>query len=189
MRKKIFLFLLIMSIILSFTTCLAAQPQKVAILPVITPGYIKLDQAYERQITQALERKFHTSLASLVPVFELLPADTIQTDYTAIQTDNGKPVLDKALLQAMAAATQADIVIAAEVTSFRALTHRTWDNEEVQETDVALHIASYQKSSDSFLTVRDRQTYRGTFLLSGRPDYILDDLLYRLLNKLPNYRQ
>lgn len=189
MRKKIFLFLLSMSFFLSFTTCLAAQPQKVAILPVITPGYIRLDPAYERQITQAMERKFHTSLASLVPVFELLPADTIQADYAAIQTHNGKPVLDKTLLQGMAAASQADIVIAAEVTSFRAVTHRTWDNEEFQETDIALRIASYQKSSDSFLTVRDRQTYQGITLLSGRPDYILDDLLYRLLNKLPDYRQ
>lgn len=189
MRKRIFLLLLSMSFLLSFSTCLAAQPQKVAILPVMTPGYITLNPAYERQITQAMEKKFHTSLASLVPVFELLPSDIIQADYTALQAHNSKPILNKALLQSMAATSQADIVMAAEVTSFRAVTYHTWDEEEFLETDIALRIVSYQKSSDTFLTVRDRQTYQGTSLPMSWPDRILDDLLYRLLNKLPNYRQ
>lgn len=189
--QRLFLILSLTLVLLSgsFATCLAAAPQKVAILPVLTPSYIALSPEIENIITGSLHKKFHTSLSSIVPVFEILPATTVKETLTTLQTEKKKLSVNRNVLAAIAEKTSADIVIAAEVTSYRDFSYTRWDGEEIQETAVAIRLASYQQASQKYIEFRDRKSYHGAAMPTAAPDYVTDDMLYYLLKKLPNYRE
>ncbi|CUH96355.1 hypothetical protein P22_2445 [Propionispora sp. 2/2-37] len=173
----------------SFTTCSAATPQKVAILPVLTSAHVALSPEIESIIANGLHKKFHTSLSSIVPVFEILPAATVKEAMTVLQPEKNKLSVNRNMLAAIAEKTSADIVIAAEVTSYRDFSYTRWDGEQIQETNVAIRLASYQRASQNYIEVRDRKSYHGAAMPTAFPDYITDDMMYYLLKKLPNYRE
>ena len=188
MDKKVSLVLTILFYIL-FTTiqiCSAAAPQRVAILPVsFAHGYRDTD--VENVISKALANKFHTPLAKIVLIFEIIPSVEIETAITDNVTTKKIKKLDKALINLIAEKTNADIVIGAEVTQLWSVLLRTWDGEVIQKTDLGIKILCYHKSSGEFLEQKDYASYSGGESLWGQPDYMADQMMYNLLNKIPDY--
>jgi len=179
------LIVLIYILFTSMQICSAAVPQRVAILPVsFTHSYRDAD--VEQVIAKALSNKFHTPLAKIVPIFEIISSKEIDSAMSGATTGKNFK-LDKTLFKAIAEKTNADIVIGAEVTQLWSVRLRTWDGEVIQQTDLSIKILCYHKASEKFTEQKDYDSYNGYESLWGQPDYMADQIMYKLLNKIPDY--
>jgi len=190
MAKKISfaLTVLIFIVIISVQTCSAADIQRVAILPVsFSHSYV--DKDVESVIVKALNGKFHTPLANIVTIFEIIPGTEIQSATEAeVGTKKIKEFkLDRPLLKNIAMKTNADIVIGAEVTEFWTFQTITWRGDTIRETNLGIKIMIYHRQTEKYTVQKDADYYLGDEGLWGQPDYMADQMMFKLLAKIPDY--
>jgi len=184
-RTSLTVSILFYILFISLQICSAATPQRVAILPV-SFTHSHRDVEVEAVVAKALANKFHTPLAKIVPIFEIIPANEI--DAAMLDKATGKNFkLNNTLIQAISEKTNADIVIGVEVTQLWSILLRTWDGEVIQKTDLSIKILCYHKASGKFTEQKDYDSYSGHESLWGQPDYMADQMMYKLLNKIPDY--
>ncbi len=186
MRKKVSLLLIFLICLLFATTQtgLASAAQRVAILPV-TFMHSQRDADVESVIKSNLLKKFHTPLAEIVPIFEIIPDNEVRDAVSGITTGK-KYKLDKTLLTAIAEKTNADIVIGADA-YVRCMFFITWDDDVYQNTDLSIKILCYHKASGTVTEQKGYDSYNGYESLWGQPDYMAEQLMFKLLNKIPDY--
>lgn len=184
-RASVTLTVLVYILFISMQVCSAAAIQRVAILPV-SFTHSDRDTEVENVIIRALNNKFHTPLAKVVPIFEIIPASEINAAMLG-ETSGKNFKLNKTLIQAMSEKTNADIVIGVEVTQLWSMLLRTWDGELIRRTDLSIKILCYHKASTKFTEQKDYASYNGYESLWGQPDYMADQMMYYLLDKIPDY--
>jgi hypothetical protein len=188
-RKQLFcvvLFICLFSI--GFRTCSAYHAQKVAVLPVFSSRDISINKDVERIIAKALVNKFHMPLSKVVTFFEIIPEAEVIAALPVPLKDKKKSKLENNLLAEVADKLNADIVIAAEITSYRSDSRMNWEGDRLQETDLAIRIINYHRPSGKFTERQDHQFYFGDDIQWGQPEYITSHMMYNLLNKIPDYR-
>ncbi|MBP1765297.1 MAG: hypothetical protein H6Q65_2355 [Firmicutes bacterium] len=190
MAKKtvVVLVFLLCLIFTGLQSCSAADLQRVAILPVsFSHSYV--DQDVEAVISKALANKFHTPLANIVPVFQIIPKEEVQkgliTEVGAKKIQAFK--LDKNLLKNIAVKTNADIVIGVEVTQFWTMQTITFYGDILRETNLAMKVLIYHKPTEMVTEKKDYDNYAGDEILWGQPEYMADQMIFKLLNKIPDY--
>ncbi len=167
-------------------TCGAAQPQRVAILPVYFHS-IQSDPAVGRVIAGTLAERFRTPLASIVPVYDLVPPAEIAPLLPAAPA--GKKIrLDGALLAAIGEKLGADIVVAAEVTQYYTYTYYSGEGDPMRRINFEIRLLSYHKPTGVFFDRRDHEYYNGDDTPVVQPDYLARRLTSDLLAKVPDYR-
>ncbi len=187
-RASLFIIILFYIFIAGLPICSAADPQRVAILPVsFSHSYI--DKDVEAVIVKALNDKFHTPLSKIVTIFEIIPGKEIQS---ATEVEVGaKKIrefkLDRLLLKNIAMKTNADIVIGAEVTQFWTVQTMTWRGDLLRETSLGIKIMVYHRATDKYIVQKDYDFYDDYESSWGQPDYMADQMMFKLLNKIPNY--
>jgi|GEM_PF-3561996 len=182
----VILFICLFSI--GFRTCSAYHAQKVAVLPVFHSGNISINKDVEKIIAEALVNKFHMPLSKVVTFFEIIPEAEVLAALPAQFEDQRKSKFENNLLVEVADKLNADIVIAAEITSYRSDLRMNWEGDRIQETDLAIRIINYHRPSGTFTDRQDHQFYLGDDIQWGQPEYIADHMIYNLLNKIPDYR-
>jgi len=189
LRKHLFFIVLFISLFLiSFPTCSAYDAQKVAVLPVFYSKNISINKDVERIIAEALVNKFHMPLSKVVTFFEMIPEAEVFVALPVQLKDKKKSKLEKNLLVGVADKLNADIVIAAEITRYRSDSRMNWEGDRIQETDLAIRIINYHRPTGTFTEQQDHQYYLGDDIKWGEPEYIADQMIYNLLNKIPDYR-
>lgn len=170
-----------------FVPCFAAQPQRVAILPVYFHS-IQSDESVGRVIEQTLAARFRTPLASIVPVYDVIALGEVAPVLpTAPPGGKQKVKLDRSILATIAEKLNADIVIAAEVTQYYTETIIT-DEDIYRRIYFQIRLRSYHKPSDMFYEGEDHRYYFGSDSPVVQPDYLAKYLTEALLAKVPDYR-
>lgn len=167
--------------------CSAAQPQKVAILPVYFHS-IQSDAAVGRVIEQALADKFRTPLAAIVPVYETIPRGAIAPVLPVPSAPGKKVKLDGAVLAAVAEKLNADIVIAAEVTQYYTYTYYSGEADPMRWINFEIRLLSFHKPAGVYFDRRDHEYYSGDDTPVVQPEYLARQLMAALLAKVPAYR-
>ncbi len=191
MLKKLALSLIgfICLFILSVSICFASQVPRVAILPVLFRANANYHKDVEKLIADALVNKFQPPLSKVIPFYDIIPDTEVAAAIYTYPGDKQKSKLEKNMLADAAVKLNADIVIAAEVTSLRSTVITTWNLDRYRETDVGIHVMSYYRPSGDFTERQDRKHYTGDDIEWGRPEYIARQMIADLLNKIPNYRE
>lgn len=182
----IVLFICLFSI--GFRTCSAYHTQKVAVLPVFSNKDISVNKDVESIIANALVNKFHMPLSKIVPFFAIIPEAEVIAALPVQLTEKNKSKLDNKLLAEVADKLNADIVIAAEITSYRSDSRTNLEGDRLQETDLAIRVIHYHRPSGKFTERQDHQFYFGDDIQWGQLEYIADHMMYDLLNRIPDYR-
>lgn len=180
------LFLCLFSV--GFRTCLAYDTQRVAILPVFSSKNISTDKEVEEIIAKALVSKFRMPLSKVIRFFEIIPEAEVIAALPAQLKDKQKSKLEKNLLAEVGDKLNADIVIAAEIKAYRSEVRMNFDGDRIKQTDLAIRIINYHRPSGKFTEEQDHEYYLGEDMLWGQPEYITDRMIYKLLDKIPNYR-
>jgi len=187
-KQVCYVALLICLFVTGFSTCFAHDVQKVAILPVFYSHNISMNKDVESIIKTALVNKFHMPLSKIVPFYEIIPEAEVIASLPVQLKYKKNSKLDNNLLAEVGNEMNADIVIAVEVTSFQDDSRINWDGDRIQETDLAMRIINYHRPSRTYTERKDHQYYLGDDIQWGRPEYIADQMIDNLLNKIPNYR-
>ena len=188
-RKELFcLVLLICLFFMDFRTCSAYQVQKVAVLPVFFSNNISINEDVEEIIEKALVNKFHMPLSKVVPFFELVHEAEVMTALPVQLRDKRKSKLENHLFTEVADKLNADIVIAAEIRAYRSISRINREGDRLQETHLAIRVINYHRPSGEITEVKDHEFYFGDDIQWGRPEYIADQMIYKLLKKIPDYR-
>lgn len=174
-------------LMVTLAPCYAAQPQRVAILPVVFRAGPS-DAAVGLVIEQTLAAKFHTPLPGLVPVYSVIDPGEMAPVLAAIWPDSSQPRLDQAALTNIAEQLRADIVVAAEVNDFYTHTYMWKEGDWYRQTVLAIRLVSYHAPSGQYFAKSGRENYSGDDILWGQPDYIARQLMDGLLAKLPKYQ-
>jgi len=188
-RKSLFciaLFICLFSI--SVQTCSAYQVQRVAVLPVFSGENSSINKDVEGIITKALVNKFYMPLSKVVTFFEMIPEADVIGALPIQAKDKKKSKLENTFLALVADKLNADIVIAAEITSCRSESTTNWDGDCLLNTDIGIRIISYHRLSRVFTEQKDHQSYIGDEVQWGQPEYIADHMTDELLKKIPDYR-
>lgn len=188
-RKSLFSIVLCSYLLLtSFGTCSAYHTLKVAVLPVFSNENIAVNKDVERIIANALVNKFHMPLSKIVAFFTIIPESEVIAALPVQLKGKKKSKLDRNLLAEVADKLNADIVIAAEIKSYRSDSIMNWDGDLLITTDLAIRVIHFHRPSGKFMARQDHEFYSGDDIQSGQPDYIADHMIYELLNKIPDYR-
>ncbi|MBC8015077.1 MAG: hypothetical protein H7X79_04965 [Sporomusaceae bacterium] len=188
-RKQLFYIVLFICLFsFGFRTCLAYDVQKVAALPVLSINNISVDKDVEEIIAKALANKFHMPLSKVVPFFEIIPEEEVIAALPVQLKGKKKSKLENSMLAAVADKLNADIVIAAEIKAYRSILRVNRDGDRLQETHLAMRVINYHRPSGTFTEKNDHEFYVGDDIGWGRPEYIADQMIYKLLNKIPDYR-
>jgi hypothetical protein len=167
---------------------LAYNTQKVAVFPVLAGKGIAINKDVEKIIAKALVNKFHMPLSKVVTFFEIIPEADVIAALPVQLKDKRQSKLENNLLAAVADTLNADIVIAAEITAYRSDSRTNWEGDRIRETDLAIRIINYHRPSGEFTERQDHQFYFGDDIQWGQPEYIASHMMYKLLNKIPDYR-
>ncbi|BBB89947.1 MAG TPA: hypothetical protein PKA28_07755 [Methylomusa anaerophila] len=164
----------------------AHQAQRVAILPVFFGSGAAYDKDVEAVIEKNLTGKYHLPLAKVITIYDIIPKQEVR-DALPAQLTGKKPKLEKQVIQDLAAKLNADIVIAAEVTSFSTATISPWiwDGDTIRRTELGIRLISYQRPTDTYQEFKDRDMYSGDDNLWGQPEYMADQMIWKLINKVP----
>ena len=188
-RKQLFgVVLLICLFSIGLRTCSAYDVQKVAVLPVLYSKNVSINKDVEAIIAKALVNKFHMPLSKVVTFFEIIPEEEVFAALPVQFKDKKQSKLEYNLLAEVADKLNADIVIAAEVTSYYSVSRTNWKGDQIQETDLAMRIINYHRPSAKFTERQDHKSYLGDAIQWGEPEYIADHMIYNLLTKIPDYR-
>lgn len=166
--------------------CSAAQPQRVAILPVYFHS-IQSDAAVGRVIASTLAERFHTPLASIVPVYDLIPSQDIAPVLPPIPADGKKVKLDGAVLAAIGDKLSADIVVVAEVTQYYTYTYFV-DGDPMRRIHFEIRLLSFHKPTGVLFDKKDHEYYNGDDYEVVQPVYLARKMTTDLLAKVPDYR-
>ena len=189
-RKILICMVLYMGLFsVGFRTCSAYQEQKVAIFPVFFNKNVPVNKEVETIVAKALVNKFQMPLPTVVKFYEIIPEGDVVPALPAQLKDKIKrSKLTNNLLAEVADKLNADIVLAAEITSFRSEVRINREGDRLQETHLAIRVINYHRPTGIFTEKRDHEFYFGDDILWGQPEYIADHMIYKLLNKIPNYR-
>jgi hypothetical protein len=185
MRKSsLFLFFFFLVNLLSASTCFAAEPLRIAILPVINQTHTR-DESVEKIVSGALHAKFHRPLSNIVTVYQMIPDDEVNA---ALLSDIGKlPASLKfkpEILPGIAEKLQADIVIGAVITDLRERTFGSWVGDYLQETHLAIRLVVYTANTQKHLDKRDSENYFGEQMLHSEAAYFAQVIMDRLLSEV-----
>ncbi len=167
--------------------CLAAHPQRVAILPVYFHS-IQNDAAVGQAIGQMLAGKFRTPLSGIVPVYEIIPPREIAPVLPAAPAGGKKAKLDGAVLAAVGEKLNADIVIVAEVTQYYTYTYFSGEGDPMRRINFEIRLVSYHRPSGTVYDRKDHEHYHGDDTPVVQPEYLAEQLMAALLAKVPAYR-
>ncbi|MBP2627736.1 MAG: hypothetical protein H6Q68_2447 [Firmicutes bacterium] len=188
-RKQVFCIVLFICLFsMAYPICSAYHMQRVAVLPVFYRNNISINKDVEKIITKALVDKFHMPLSNIVTFFEIIPETEVFTALPVHLKDKKKSKLENNLLAEVADKLNADIVIAAELTSCRSNSRTNLEGDWIQETDLAIRIISYHRPSGKYTIRQDHQFYLNDDIQLGQLEYMADHMIYGLLNKIPDYR-
>lgn len=168
-------------------TCSAAQPQRVAIMPVYFHS-IQYDEAVGRVIAKTLADRFRTPLASIVPVYDIIPRGDIVPFLPTAPAGGKKVTLDGAVLAAIGEKLNADIVIVAEVTQYYTYTYFTGEGDPYRRINFEIRLLSFHKPTGVLFDKRDHEYYHGDDYEVVQPEYLARELTAGLLAKVPAYR-
>jgi len=170
-------------------TCSAYQEQKVAIFPVFFNKNISVNKEVETIVAKALVNKFQMPLPTVVKFYQIIPeAEVVAALPVQLKDKIKKSKLANNLLTEVADKLNADIVIAAEITSYRSEERMNREGDRLQETHLAIRVITYHRPTGVFTEKRDHEFYFGDDISWGQPEYIADHMIYNLLNKIPDYR-
>lgn len=166
-------------------SCLAYEPQRIAVLPVFNSSYTH-DRDTEQVIAEALQAKFRVPLAKVLTIYDVIPANEIQLALPpALQNRNKPGKIDDAAMREIGARLKADIVIGAEITNFTAYTFSNIEGDLFQQTDLTIRVIGYDARKNEFLDIRDSQNYSGEWSVMGNSDYLAKQIMEHLMGKVP----
>jgi hypothetical protein len=183
-RKVLFIFLFCLVNLFAAPACFAAEPLRVAVLPVINQSHAH-DETMEAVILKALHAKFHRPLSAIVPIYQMIPDD----DVSAVLPPGirKRPVSLKfkaEMLSEAADKLHADIVIGAVITDLRASTLVTRTGDYLQNNHLTIHLVLYKTSTQQYFDKHDSKYYVGEPMLYGSMDYLAQDIMDHLLHQV-----
>lgn len=125
-----------------------------------------------------LRSYFITPLPSLVKVYEFVD----DKDIAAARPDNKEVKRDA--IRAFAERTQADIVVAAQLTDYRTRGILSMTGNYIRTTFVAVKYHIYLAKQDRYMTNRLSRYYHDEGFRYGSPEYLLGDILDDITEKL-----
>lgn len=169
----------------TFTSpCLAYEPQRIAILPVVNSAPTYYRDA-EQVIHDAMQAKFKRPLASVVTIYELIPPAEVQSVLPAgFQRPKKMMKLETLNLPELAERLKADVVIGAEITDFSSMMITNFRDDILQKTDIAIRIVGYDVQTKKQFEFRDFEHYDDAWSTLGDPDYLAKQIMNRLLDKV-----
>ncbi len=184
-RKSRLCLIALCLILLTLATPCHAAPQKIAILPVVNYTYDR-DAAVENVVSAALAAKFRMPLASIVTIYEIVPAADVQAALPAdIHTRAGARKFGVDRLPAIAAKLNADVVIGAIITNLsQELNYISKESFYYQRTSLAISVIGYRARDGKTFAVADEQEYQGDWSRLGDADYLAGVIMSKLLDKL-----
>ncbi|MDR3563879.1 MAG: hypothetical protein P4N59_20925 [Negativicutes bacterium] len=166
------------------TTCFAAEPQRIAILPVINQSYTH-DDGVERVIADAVAAKFHMPLDKIVIIYDVIPAAEVRAAVsTAADLGVKAKNFDMKKLAEIATKLNADVVIGAIITEFSESQLITMDSGLSQQTSISLRIVGYRALEKKTFDLSSHEEYTGEWSNTGNADYLAGVIMERLLGKL-----
>lgn len=160
----------------------AAEPRRIALLPVMATHQGNETAAVQAKVAETLTAWFRTPLASIVKVYEFVPADEIQ----AALPPNGaldprRPDLPR--LKELAAKLRADLVLGVVITDLGRYSIIGREGDIKLRTDLALRLVGYKADSQRTIDLAGREDYFDDWSPSGEPEQLANVLTERLLAK------
>ncbi len=166
----------------------AAAPRRIALLPVAATYQGNETAAVQAKVAETLAAWFRTPLASIVKVYELVPADEIRAALPPSGTlDPRNP--DLPCLQELAAKLRADLVLGVIITDLGRYSLIGRDGDLKLRTDLALRLVGYKVDSQRTIDLAGREDYFDDWSPDGEPVQLANVLTERLLTKAGGGRE
>ena len=131
------------------------------------------------EITTRIERHFHTPLASILPVYSIVPERAIKF----LPAVKGK--VDAAWVRELAALNNADIAVVAELAEYRTYIRYSYrDDDAMQYSAVSVRYHIFDRSKKDIFSDRLSDIYEGSMSSNSSPEYLLNAILDRLEARL-----
>lgn len=185
MRKNcLFLLFFFLANLLFAPALLAAEPLRVAILPVINQSHTH-DENVEKVIREALQLKFHKPLHDIVPVYQVIPAhDVIAALPVDLHKRPGSLKFKRGFFPPLAASLHADVVIGAIIQNLSETSAFTWRGDYLQDTHVTIRVVVYEARTQKYFDKRASEHYFGEPMLRSNADYLAQPIMDRMLKKV-----